>query len=78
MLGHALGKFIGGPLVDPEKSESPPPGAAIRAARGAHGAREEGEGAPASPAVSTALEPLVAPDTPATMPNTAARPSLAP
>jgi hypothetical protein len=34
--------------------------------------------APASPAVKTELEPPVAPDTPDTIPNTAARPSLAP
>ena len=34
--------------------------------------------APASPAVSTSSEPPVAPETPLTIPNTAARPSLAP
>ena len=34
--------------------------------------------APNRPAVSTKLEPPVAPDTPATMPNTAAKPSFAP
>jgi hypothetical protein len=34
--------------------------------------------APERPAVSTKLDPPVAPDTPATMPNTAARPSFAP
>src|SRR5690349_16326244 len=34
--------------------------------------------APARPAVRTACDPPVAPDTPATIPNTAARPSLAP
>jgi len=34
--------------------------------------------APESPAVRTKLEPPVAPETPATMPKTAASPSFAP
>jgi hypothetical protein len=53
--------------------------ASERSARNAPVAIESAEAiAPASPAVSTALDPLVAPATPATIPNTAARPSLAP
>ena len=50
-----------------------------RSARNAPVAIDSAEAiAPASPAVSTELEPPVAPETPATIPNTAASPSLAP
>ncbi len=53
--------------------------ASERSARNAPVAIDSAEAmAPARPAVSTALDPPVAPDTPATMPNTAASPSLAP
>ena len=53
--------------------------ASERSARKAPVAIDRAEAtAPASPAVSTELDPPVAPETPATIPNTAARPSLAP
>jgi hypothetical protein len=50
-----------------------------RSARNAPTAIDSAEAiAPNRPAVSTTCEPPVAPETPATMPKTAARPSLAP
>src|SRR5579864_3900824 len=52
---------------------------ADRSARKAPTAIERAEAvAPARPAVSTKLDPPVAPETPATIPKTAPRPSLAP